>query len=395
MNLNTRLVFAFSIIAVMLGLAFFGGVIFNSQQHEQRGFDSTDIDSSTVKEFNNITTGLGINKLKIFKNNNFQAHTLGEFATQLKSVGVVKDGIPAIDNPKFIIPGSSVTTQLRSWDIVFGIQYNGFVAAYPQRILVWHEVLNQEINGEKISITYCPLTGSTIAYRGTIDKLSTTFGVSGSLINSNLVLYDRATDNYWPQILGQGISKDNFGDQLDSVQLFWSTWREWRTAFPDTLVLTTDTGYIRSYSNDPYGSYEPGVNDSYYQYGGTLFSTQTSYNVIKSKSVVYGIQYNNSYLAIQKSALEQNKIINYHIAGKRIVAFYDQRIGTARVYEGDLNGQNLTFTVINGDIIDVETNNSWDIYGNSVLGQLNEVRYIDVFWFGWIGFFPTTELIYI
>jgi hypothetical protein len=392
MESNKRKYYGLFTILTLFGLFLFSvqNLTSPNQSDDQINYNPDDI-----KDFANYTTSEGIYELKIFKNANYETKSLDEFASKLQSVGISKDGIPAIDSPKYML-GSEVTTELKEWDIVFGINYKGFVAAYPQKILVWHEIVNEEIDGKKVSIAYCPLTGSTIAYLGEIDGVSTTFGVSGALINSNLVLYDRATDNFWPQILGQGITNDYLGKQLQSVQIYWSTWEQWKSAFPDTLVLTTDTGYIRSYGNDPYGSYEPGVNTSYYQFGGTLFSTQTSYNVIKSKDVVYGIQFNNSYLAVQKSALEKVKIVNYNISDKQIVLFFDEKIGTARVYERTLDSQILTFTIIDGDIRDIETNSSWNIKGQSTTGQqLNEVRYMDVFWFGWIGFFPTTELIYI
>jgi hypothetical protein len=117
----------------------------------------------------------------------------------LVSGGPPKDGIPAIDNPKYI---KAEDTDLDDNDKVFGINYSGFVAAYPQEIMFWHEIVNEEVNNEKITITYCPLTESIIGYRGF------NLGVSGELYNSNLVMYDRASDGRIPQIRGQFIFRE-------------------------------------------------------------------------------------------------------------------------------------------------------------------------------------------
>lgn len=118
--------------------------------------------------------------------------------------------------------------------------------------------MNDELAGEPISATYCPLTGSTVAFRGTAPNgRAYAFGTSGKLVNSNLLMYDRQTDSRWPQILGQAILGPSRGRSLEEIPLDWTTWGRWRRAHPDTLVLSTKTGYLRTYGSDPYGSYTP------------------------------------------------------------------------------------------------------------------------------------------
>ncbi|MGH2660431.1 MAG: DUF3179 domain-containing (seleno)protein, partial [Actinomycetota bacterium] len=126
------------------------------------------------------------------------------FARNIANGGPPKDGIPAIDEPRFI--AAREATFLEDADVVFGIVHAGEARAYPQLVLVWHEIVNDRFPDGRLSVTYCPLTGSVVGFRGTAPGGEPyTFGTSGDLVNSNLLMYDRETDNRWPQILGQSI----------------------------------------------------------------------------------------------------------------------------------------------------------------------------------------------
>lgn len=118
------------------------------------------------------------------------------------SGGPGKDGIPAINQPRFV--AARQMRLLDPGDQVFGLVHRGRARAYPQLVLVWHEIVNDRIGGERISVTYCPLTGSAFGVRGSSDGHALTFGTTGRLVNSNLLMYDRQTDSEWPQIAGGG-----------------------------------------------------------------------------------------------------------------------------------------------------------------------------------------------
>jgi hypothetical protein len=198
-----------------------------------------------------------------------KAWSLEDFTQNIQSGGPPKDGIPPIDRPKYV---SATESQkfLKSNEIVFGLDYQGVVKAYPQKILVWHEIVNDELKGEKIAVTYCPLTGSAVAFRGRSRAGgSLSFGTSGKLVNSNLLMYDRQTDSQWPQILGMAIDGKNKGTVLEEIPLAWTHWSRWLRRHSDTLVLSSDTGYFRSYGSDPYGSYDR--SGTYYDSGGRSF----------------------------------------------------------------------------------------------------------------------------
>lgn len=166
--------------------------------------------------------------------------------------GPPKDGIPAIDHPTFV---AAAQAGLREEDRVLGLERHGIARAYPVRILNWHEVVNDRLGAEFISITYCPLCGTGMAFDARVGGRPTTFGVSGLLYNSDVLLYDRATQSLWSQIRQASVAGPMRGSRLAPVPLAHTTWADWRARHPDTQVLSTDTGYARDYDRDPYAGY--------------------------------------------------------------------------------------------------------------------------------------------
>lgn len=167
--------------------------------------------------------------------------------------GPPKDGIPAIDQPKFV---TAAQTPLRSDDRVLALRRNGIARAYPVRILNWHEVVNDRVGPDAIVITYCPLCGTGMAFEARLGERTTTFGVSGLLYNSDVLLYDRATQSLWSQVMQMSIAGPMRGTRVKSIPLEHTTWLDWRTRHPDTQVLSTVTGFARDYDRDPYAGYE-------------------------------------------------------------------------------------------------------------------------------------------
>jgi hypothetical protein len=277
---------------------------------------------------------------------------LDELADNLVSGGPGPDGIPPIENPIYISVAEA-NDFLDDSDIVFGLNYNGEVLAYPQRILVWHEIVNDLVGGEQISITYCPLTGSSIAYKGELEVGNTTFGTSGALINSNLVMYDRTTTSYWPQIFSQAFQGSQRGVRLELIHMVWTTWSLWKQVHPDSLVLSTDTGFARNYYYDPYGSYQK--NDSYYQQGFPAFPVMHEDDRLSPKEVVIGVDVYSAQYAITKQYMRDNKVANLRVGNESVALLYDSSLDTVRAFYSTLNNQLFTFTYTDGNIIDMET----------------------------------------
>ncbi len=168
--------------------------------------------------------------------------------------GPPKDGIPAILEPKFEPAGKA--EWVKDGDLVAGVDYNGVQKAYPLRILVWHEAVNDEIGGVPILVSYCPLCGSTLVFKRNIGGKTLSFGISGLLYQSDVLFYDRETDSLWSQLGIKAVTGKMMGTKLEIFPSLLATWREWKREHPNTLVLSRDTGFARGYDRDPYEGYE-------------------------------------------------------------------------------------------------------------------------------------------
>lgn len=202
---------------------------------------------------------------------------------QVLSGGPGKDGIPALKNPEFLNPVEA--TYLNDEDLILGLVMGTEARAYPHRILDWHEIINDEIQGKKIVVTYCPLTGTGIAWNQDQNGTPSTFGVSGLLYNSNLLPYDRETDSYWSQMRLDCIKGSRKGERIETFQLIETTWKTWKNAYPNTRVVSSKTGYSRNYGRYPYGSYKTDAS--------IYFPVAIKDNRLHAKEVVHGIIVND------------------------------------------------------------------------------------------------------
>lgn len=235
-------------------------------------------------------------------------------AEQIHSGGPARDGIPAIDNPRFV-PARDAGF-LDPGDRVLGITYNGISKAYPVAILNYHEVVNDRFNGEPILVSFCPLCGTGIAYLATAGGRRLEFGVSGLLYNSDMLFYDRQTGSLWSQIRRQAISGPMKGAKLQPVVMTHTRWQDWKQHNPDTLVLSTDTGHQRDYSSSPYAGY-----------GATRelwFPVQAEDDRYHPKALVLGLELAGRFKAYPFSELEKaGGVVHDTFAGHQIVVRYD------------------------------------------------------------------------
>ncbi len=168
--------------------------------------------------------------------------------------GPPRDGIPAILKPNYV--DARQASFMRDTDIVLGIELGGTAVAYPRHILNWHELVNDEINGRPILVSYCPLCGTGMAFSAEVEGTKLTFGVSGLLYNSDLIFYDKRSESLWSQLEGRAISGKYVGKLLKQLVLRSTTWSAWLEAYPNTRVLSEQQGVKRNYRHDPYSGYE-------------------------------------------------------------------------------------------------------------------------------------------
>lgn len=222
------------------------------------------------------------------------------------SGGPPKDGIPSIDRPRFVSV-KMADKWIEENELVLAIIHKGVKKVYPLQVLVWHEIVNDDIAGDPVLITYCPLCGSGIAYERKLNGKAVEFGTSGKLYNSNLVMYDRQTGSYWSQIGGLAIVGELTGMRLNPLSIDTVVWRDWRSEHPDSEVLSRDTGFSRPYGNDPYGSY---YEDSF-----LYFPVENEQRRIHPKTVVFGLEVNGVYKAYRESDLERLKTLDDRVNG--------------------------------------------------------------------------------
>lgn len=201
--------------------------------------------------------GVGVYAQQRVTINGFEVNQTVIPAVHIKRAAPERDFIPALDKPKFVAVAEAATW-LADDDEVLSLTLNGETRAYPLRILVWHEVVNDMIGDQYIVVTYSALTGSAVAFDSGIDDAGEPrrFGVSGLLYNSGLLMYDRSSDCLWSQLRMTGVSGAASDVALVPVAARRLKWSVWKNEFPDGVVLATETGHDRDYAGDwPYGDY--------------------------------------------------------------------------------------------------------------------------------------------
>lgn len=329
---------------------------------------------------------------------------LDALAAALVDGGQLIDGIPAIDFPDYevvgapALPRTSFLTphsgEYEDEDVVDAlVPADGRPRAYPRFITVWHEIVNDTFLDDPVSITYCPLTGSTLVFSGRLAGGGhSTFGVSGRILNSNLVMFDRDTLSFWPQLLGTAVQGGRKGERLRQLPMAVTTsLGRWRARYPNTLVLTTLTGKLRPYRTSPYGN-DYDRNDT------IIFPLAARDARFPPKRVVLGVGGPIASAAVEKQAALERGVTMFDVGGEDLIAIADDELQVVRVFRANAGGKRLTFRRTEGGAVDEQTGSRWSYMGIAVDGgliteRLEQVPAPEVFWFAWYAFFPRTRLI--
>ena len=172
----------------------------------------------------------------------------------IMSGGPPKDGIPPIDTPAFL--PVSEASGLDAKEPVMSVVIDGEARAYPLRIMIWHEIVNDTLAGRPIAVTYCPLCNAAIVFGRTVEGSETSFGTTGKLRNSDLVMYDRETESWWQQFTGEAITGSRTGTKLEIIPSRLESWQSFHDRFPDGEVLTPNNPGLRDYGRNPYAGYD-------------------------------------------------------------------------------------------------------------------------------------------
>jgi hypothetical protein len=311
---------------------------------------------------------------------------------EVKDGGPGKDGIPALTDPEFITAAEA--TFMLDDELIVGYKFGNEVRAYPHRIFNWHEIVNDDLNGRKVTITHCPLTGTSLGWERVYDGKETTFGVSGLLYNTNLMPYDRTTNSTWTQIGQECVNGELVETKAEHFQVVETEWKRWLSMYPDTKVMSLNTGFSRNYNQYPYGSYrtQTGLSFSVSVTDDRRHQKERAHGVIVAEKVkLYLFDSFETRSMITDTFLGQKTIIIGSKEKNFIVSFLEKTIGNTV----------LEFTVVNdfdsNILLKDQLGNEWDVFGNAVSGpntgeKLEATNSFIGMFFSWAPFYGLPEI---
>lgn len=311
----------------------------------------------------------------------------------------LRDAIPPIYEPLFET-AASASTWLDNNDIVLGYVDGDEVYAYPVKILNFHEIVSHTVNGRPIIATYCPLCFSGVVYDRTVNGDVLLFGNTSALYESDMVMLDHQTGSYWVQVSGKAVVGSLTDAQLEALPSQMGSWEQWLAQYPETKVLSRDTGFSRNYDRDPFASYPEQLNRT----GQFAFPVSEAVQDARLApgTLILGVQIGNethAYPVENRSLTVLNETVGETAPspsrGQAVLIIIQADAGVA--YSSIVNGRSLTFTVQNNQIIDNETESVWDFAGRAVSGELSGAQLDPLptrtaLWFSLIAAFPDLVL---
>jgi hypothetical protein len=321
--------------------------------------------------------------------------------------GPPKDGIPALDRPRFVT-SAAASAWLSENEPVMVVRVGEDVRAYPYRILIWHEIVNDRIGDVPVAVTYCPLCNTALAFDRRHAGRVLTFGVSGMLRHSDMVIFDRETESWWQQATGESIVGEFAGDRLRPVAAQTVSWAEFRRQYPRGPVLSQETGFERPYGRNPYAGY-----DSPRERPIRAFFSRTPDPRLPAMERVAAVQHAGKTVAYPFSELARIGAVNDRIGEDAVVVFWaagtssaldatevsaGRDVGATGVFGRRVRGRDLTFAAVgDGRFRDRETGSTWTVLGVATEGELAGTRlepigHGDYLWFAWAVFQPETRI---
>ena len=340
---------------------------------------------------------------KEFPKTDFSKYTVP--LSEIYSGGPPRDGIRPIDKPVFISIAQAKEF-LDQREPVVVLTLDDSAKAYPLRILLYHEIVNDEIGGLPIFVAHCPLCNTAVVFSRKLNDEILDFGTTGRVRDSNLIMYDRQTESWWQQFTGDAIVGKYAGVFLTPVNSQIASFAEFSKTYPHGLVLSQDTGFKRYYGRTPY----PGYDNK----GGIpfLFKREIDFRLpplervlaLKdgSSSTIYPFSYLNKNPLINSTFKSQEILI---VSQASMVSTMDKKVIkesssmlTAAAYSRQVNDQVLNFRIENNQIIDTETSSEWNIFGEAIKGKLKGVKLNKIdnnvhFAFAWLAFYPEAKII--
>lgn len=323
----------------------------------------------------------------------------------LVSGGPPPDSIPALDRPTF--QRTSDVHWVDETEQVLVVDVAGEARAYPVQILTFHEIVNDTVGGVPVAVTYCPLCASGVAFDRRVADRVLSFGTSGRLYLSDLVMFDRQTESLWPQLEGRAVAGALTGTELSVLPAVMLSWDQWQAAHPEGWVLSRQTGHRRPYGSNPYPRYDDKNSVPMFPTGGVDVRMEWF------KQPVVGIEIDGDAVAIDVEALRRVGVREIVVGGRTVTVWWlpgarssldglavgeGREVGTTAAFDPSLDGRLLTFRSADGVVVDDQTGSVWDGLGRAVSGpaagaRLEPVRHVSTFWFAWSGFHEDTRVV--
>jgi hypothetical protein len=309
---------------------------------------------------------------------------------EIRDGGPGKDGIPSIDSSNFI----SVTEVdfLSNQDLVVGIIINNEARAYPHIVMDWHEIVNDNIGNNFFTLNYCPLTGTAFAWESMTNGVRSTFGVSGLLYNAILIMYDRNTDSNWSQLGLECVNGELIGNKPKLFNVVETNWETWKALYPNTKVLSLDTGFSRNYGVSPYGDYA--INNERF-----IFRPAITNSALPNKDRVYCIIDGDKSKVYEFSSFTGGKTIKDSFNGKNYLVIGNENIINAFELSSEFINTNFEYELdaSSDSIFKDDLGNTWSLFGEATSGpnignKLGEINSVISYWFAIAAFYPNPEI---
>ena len=240
---------------------------------------------------------------------------------EIRSGGPPKDGIPAIDEPSF--ETALDVDWLADREPVIAVTVEGVTRGYPIQVLMWHEIVNDELQGRPLAVTFCPLCNTAIVFDRRLDGDVLDFGTTGNLRNSDLVMYDRQSESWWQQFSGEAIVGEHTGERLDQVAARIVAWQDFRTTHPESEVLSRDTGFARDYGRNPYTGYDDVDTPPFFG------ADNADDDRLPPKARVVYVEVGEQAIAVPFEALADGEPRTTDVDGRRVVVRWQGGVASA------------------------------------------------------------------
>ena len=319
--------------------------------------------------------------------------------------GPGKDGIRSIDAPNF-----NSIQEAEKWlharEPVIAFISGEEAKAYPLQILMYHEIVNDQVNGQAVAVTYCPLCNAAMVFARLHKGELLEFGVSGKVHTSNLVMYDRSSESWWLQFTGNGVVGKYTGEQLQLLPSQIVSFEQFKSAYPNGLVLSKQTGFDKKYGVNPYTDYDSRQLPYHWFFRKTLDTR------LVAMERVLGVVTENGVRAYPFSALNAVPLLQEQIDDQPVLVVSKKGIASAvdkklireskdtlaaAAYSRVVDDKVLDFKLVGTEIIDSQTNSSWSLFGEAVAGPLRGKRLVKLdrgvyFAFVWLDFYPQSQI---